>query len=113
MLTGQYQTPDGVDHPHAVGLCYPLVLQTWPIANARAGFDFNVWHDLSALEADKKPIIQLSFSVTGEDLMMFIGATQALVLSDISLIDAAVAQMEGVVLAHENFQLWKPVFTDE
>jgi hypothetical protein len=109
MLTGNFETPDGVIHPDAVGLCYPLVLQTYPEESARAGFDFNIWHDTATMQSGKKPIIQRSFSVTGAELMTFIGATQGLVISGINLIDAAVTQMESVVLADEEFAGWSAV----
>lgn len=109
MLKGQFETPDGVIHTDAVGLCYPFGLQTYPPENARAGFDFNVWHDVAAMQAGKTPIIQRSFSVTGTELMVFIGATQGLVISGTNLIDAAVAQMESVVLADADFTNWQAV----
>ena len=109
MLTGTFETPDGVVHPDAVGLCYPLVLQTYPEESARAGFDFNIWHDAAAMQAGKTPILQRSFNVTGMELMIFIGATQVLVISGINLIDAAVTQMESVVLADAVFADWQAV----
>jgi hypothetical protein len=109
MLTGTFETPDGVIHTGAVGLCYPLVLHTYPEESARAGFDFNVWHDDSARLAGKAPIIQRSFSVSGLDLMVFIGATQGLVLTGENLVDAAVTQMESVVMANEDFAGWSGV----
>jgi hypothetical protein len=106
MLTGNFETADGVIHMEAVGICYPLVLQTYPIESARAGFDFNVWHDDNARQTGKAPIIQRAFSVSGVDLMAFISSTQQLVLTGTNLVDAAVVQMESVVLANEDFSGW-------
>ena len=109
MLTGQYETPDGVIHTEAVGLCYPLVLQTWPADAARAGFDFNVWHDAAAEKAKKQPIATLSFNVTGEAMFEFIAPTQALIRDNTDMVQAIVLQMENVVKQRAEFVDWVAV----
>ena len=109
MLSGQYETPDGVIHTEAVGLCYPLVLQTWPEKDTRAGFDFNVWHDEVAMKNEKQPIATLSFSVTGEAMLEFIAPTQALILDGVDMVTAIVLQMENVVKARTEFVDWVAV----
>ena len=109
MLTGQYETPDGVIHTNAVGLCYPLVLQTWPEKHTRAGFDFNVWHDAAAMESEKQPIATLSFQVDGLTLRTFIGATQALIRDNTDMVQAIVLQMESVVKARTEFAQWTAI----
>jgi hypothetical protein len=109
MLTGQYETPDGVIHTNAVGLCYPLVLQTWPEDMARAGFDLKIWHDEAAMKNEKQPIATLSFSVTGEAMLEFIAPTQALILDGVDMVQAIVLQMENVVKQRAEFVEWVAV----
>jgi hypothetical protein len=109
MLTGTFETPDGVIHTQAVGLCYPLVLQTWPEKDTRAGFDFNVWHDEAAMKNEKQPITTLSFNVTGEAMLEFIAPTQALIRDNTDMVTAIVLQMENVVKARAEFSEWVAV----
>jgi hypothetical protein len=84
-------------------------LQTWPEKHTRAGFDFNVWHDATAMESEKQPIATLSFQVDGPALRVFIGATQALIRDNTDMVVAIVTQMESVVKARAEFAEWVAV----
>ena len=109
MLTGSYETPDGVIHTEAVGLCYPLVLQTWPEKAAKAGLDFNIWHNAAAMQAEKQPIAILSFSVDGPALRALINVDMLAPDATQSLVRYIVAQMENVVKQRAEFSEWVAV----
>jgi hypothetical protein len=109
MLTGTFETPDGVIHQNAVGLCYPLVLQTWPEKDTRAGFDFNIWHNEAAMESEKQPIATLSFSVDGPALRALINVDMLAPNATQSLVRYIIEQMENVVKARTEFSEWVAV----
>jgi hypothetical protein len=109
MLTGTFETPDGVIHQNAVGLCYPLVLQTWPEKDTRAGFDFNIWHDEAAMKNEKQPIATLSFSVDGPALRELINVDMLAPNATQSLVRYIVEQMENVVKQRAEFVDWVAV----
>jgi hypothetical protein len=112
-LTGFLETDDGVQHPNAYGLCFPLVVQTFPTQKAR--WDFNIWHDYDACIAGKSTIKNLGFSVEGESLGVFMIAAVNSVRATVGetngheIVAAAIEQMQSVVKQNADFADWAEV----
>lgn len=106
-LTGEIETEDKALHPNAYGMAMPLAIVTYP--NARADFKFNAWHDLQAM-LDGRPQIYgfpVEFYVVGNELLQFIGAAEAMIVSgQANIVAAQVAQMQAVIKADQRFSTW-------